>query len=563
MTTLTCYRLTASRFTKDFVDFLHEDHRSLPSELLAGAGFQARLYNVAADQKQPLWAPFVESIFPSASIDDGGAPSALIVVRLTRPLSTIKGCRGSWFAFAFGQRGRFLLDSSRIVPGYGLRIALNIMYPKGSPTSAHLRSLESKRHGMTVFRSRTQAATPVDVDDLEVRRSRDLLTRATGSSNDNAWGSSISGSDAFTFAEARASGQSLAQLCRSLDAEYAKTDYLDGFSWIDHVRAVSDDVLVKKLETKILEAVRAAAPGVSVAPPGILDWEEVQHFRHTGGGPSSREAVADAPQMAALRSVTGLRAPGLTVASLKRARITAVGANADIAIWPAWKCIVGEVSLNRRTYLFDEGQFFEVDRDYLTELNEFISRMDARSHASTASSLPLLSAKAGETEGEYNRRVHDNLSRTVLLDKHDTGIPGGRSTVEICDLLTTDRQLVHVKRHLGSATLSHLFAQGLTSAELLQSSPAYRKSAMKRIREQSDPAEARFNFFEDRIDTREFEIVYAVIEEWQGRLLVDALPFFSKVNLRETTSNLEQRGFAVSVRRIDVTAAPASRTPAT
>jgi Family of unknown function (DUF6119) len=42
---------------------------------------------------------------------------------------------------------------------------------------------------------------------------------------------------------------------------------------------------------------------------------------------------------------------------------------------------------------------------------------------------------------------------------------GGRSSIEICDLLSSEKAFVHVKAKTKSSTLSHLFAQGLNSAQ--------------------------------------------------------------------------------------------------
>ena len=47
--------------------------------------------------------------------------------------------------------------------------------------------------------------------------------------------------------------------------------------------------------------------------------------------------------------------------------------------------------------------------------------------------------------------------------------------------LKGSRQLIHVKPHLGSSDLSHLFAQGRVSAELLHSNTEFRKMARPAI----------------------------------------------------------------------------------
>ncbi len=115
--------------------------------------------------------------------------------------------------------------------------------------------------------------------------------------------------------------------------------------------------------------------------------------------------------------------------------------------------------------------------------------------------------------------------------------------------------------HDVSASLSHLFAQGSTSADLLLMSPEYRQEAITVIRAAEQEREAmgvgtfngRFSTFStDAITPANYEVVYAIIERWNGLDLVSRLPFFSKVNLRTHAEDLRRMGFRVSQKRIDV-----------
>jgi uncharacterized protein (TIGR04141 family) len=56
-------------------------------------------------------------------------------------------------------------------------------------------------------------------------------------------------------------------------------------------------------------------------------------------------------------------------------------------------------------------------------------------------------------------------------------------SVEVCDVLTANRQLIHVKLKFGSRDLSHLFSQGFVSATLLQSDSVFREATHKKIKE--------------------------------------------------------------------------------
>jgi uncharacterized protein (TIGR04141 family) len=108
-----------------------------------------------------------------------------------------------------------------------------------------------------------------------------------------------------------------------------------------------------------------------------------------------------------------------------------------------------------------------------------------------------------------------------------------------------------VKRHLGSSDLSHLFAQGLVSAESLQMSIDFRLKAQEKVNTLC-AGSAEFDFFgSGAMQTSDFEIVYAIVEQWRGRSMSAALPFFSKVNLREVNQLLVSRGFHVSMKQVE------------
>ena len=114
--------------------------------------------------------------------------------------------------------------------------------------------------------------------------------------------------------------------------------------------------------------------------------------------------------------------------------------------------------------------------------------------------------------------------------------------------LSDQRELIHVKRHLGARDLSHMFAQGAASAELLQTDPQFRArvQAMLKTMESGET----FAFFEDSFRTSEFDVSYAIIADWRGRRLEEALPFFSKLNLRRTAEELRNRGFDVTCSQV-------------
>jgi uncharacterized protein (TIGR04141 family) len=180
-----------------------------------------------------------------------------------------------------------------------------------------------------------------------------------------------------------------------------------------------------------------------------------------------------------------------------------------------------------------------VSRKFMQELDKYLGEIPIATE-----SLPP--ADAAAREAAYNgAAVEAAPADRLLMDKRLVRAEDRPDPVELCDILTRARRLIHVKRHLGSSDLSHLFAQGAVSAELIQGDPNFRKAAQRIVDKVA--GNRKFRFFPAKgIDASKFEIVYAIVADWRGRSLATALPFFSKVNLRATRQRIVGRGYRVS-----------------
>jgi uncharacterized protein (TIGR04141 family) len=116
--------------------------------------------------------------------------------------------------------------------------------------------------------------------------------------------------------------------------------------------------------------------------------------------------------------------------------------------------------------------------------------------------------------------------------------------MEICDVLTRTGGFIHVKHRGSSSTLSHLFAQGLNSAERFLQDADFRVRA-REVASALNPEFAAV-FPDTRPDPNAHEITFVVItRSRRGTLLT--LPFFSVVSLRAAALRLRALGFRVSI----------------
>ena len=149
------------------------------------------------------------------------------------------------------------------------------------------------------------------------------------------------------------------------------------------------------------------------------------------------------------------------------------------------------------------------------------------------------------------------MAGSFLLDKMTVKLTARTTPIEICDVLSSDKDLIHIKRKVNAPSLSHLFSQGIVSADLLLMNEEFRKKVRQRIAglEKTRHVTNRFSklFPTQRgITASSFTVVFGIIENWKNKTLAQRLPFFSKVNLRRCVHDLSRMGYRVAYKRIRV-----------
>jgi uncharacterized protein (TIGR04141 family) len=536
MTSFKLYRLHDPASEKGFAQYVRGAEKINSTEIVREDDFEAQLFWRVTPPSLPAWTPFVMSGFPTVAFSPTYGLAAMLVIRLLD--------EGSHFALGFGAGGRFLLERGAWRRLYGVRVVLNILYgDEETAPAGRVVALQRKRRGPTTFRSREQATRAVAFDEFNVDRLRDVLDGITGRPTDvDRWGSRVTGSDALLFTTDRAFGE-LGAICREVDALYTKEDYRLHFSWLDDMQPVVEPSELADLRQAVLAAIKGGDERLDLGPPEVVDWEQVESFRFH----SDRRRKVTHPDLRLSEYVASLKpeqVTTLTYEQLRRWEIDALDGDGAVRhAWSVWECLSGELSIDEDIFILDEGEFFRVSQSFLGQLDAYVDGLNA--------TMPLLPPRpiTAKREDAYNEFAAQQLG-AVLLDKKTVVTSAHTSPVEICDVLLPDAHvLVHVKRHLGSRDLSHLFSQGFVSAQLLQESPEFRRAANSRIADVTSAASKYFS--EAAITTSDYTVMYGIAASWRGRGLSEALPFFSRVNLRRTAADLMNRGFGVTVERIE------------
>jgi uncharacterized protein (TIGR04141 family) len=520
------------------------------------AGTRAKLFTAPPRSHPPDWEPLVRNVFgDDADIPSVAGASSVMVVERKR------GDKFFYLAFTFGGGWRLLRPDS-FHRGFGLKACLNIVFEgdtgSGDWDPARLRSVDSKRVGTNILRARHQVSGQAALEDLDVNARRDLVNGVTGiPQNRDTWGTRITGRDALQFS--RASLDALGEICDQVLNASAGKDYEHRFKFIDDFVGVTDPITRTRLEVEVIAMLESEdTTTLDLAAPVLVDWEQIGGFQyHTErlGHRVTRYELRLDQYLTTLRSKG--RLTDLTPDGLRSWAIWAVdGSGSDVTKWSVWRCLFGEIALDGETYVLDDGDFYQVSKEYL-------KRLDAEIDQIPEATIDLVPWDPLWKEDAYNDALSTSSPDYLLLDRKTVRVESHTNQVEICDVLTKDKGFIHVKRRGdGSASLSHLFNQGFVSADLTIGSKEFRKVALEKIsKQEKERAEStgddtflgRFQPFDEAAAVAtECEIVFAIHPE-PGKGGAKLLPFFSKVTLRNMVDELSRRGFRVSIKEIEPT----------
>jgi uncharacterized protein (TIGR04141 family) len=502
-------------------------------ELSPTSGLEGVFYHVSRPATPPAWVSFLEPLFavaPQRLLS--ASASGLLVLKASE----------RWFAITFGY-GRAFLNLSKIEPRFGLRVALNRIDP------SQIRSLDTKTFEDMVVTKNTQVSRSSELPAFGVDISRDILRAVTGEPRDKTLVKRLSGADALVVnAEIVSTG--LSTLCAELLAAYYEDSYTENFAWIDHLGLVDNAAVRDALDEQLVEQLRVGdTSSTNMAMPEAIGWEDIDTFKITG----TRGIEYDDLDLDAYLAQLGPKRAGLTLVNMKARRVS-VRFSRSSEFDPRWtlhQCLVSEQRLDSSFYALIEGRWFRVSDSLVSEVDSFAASI-------TPGSLPLLVARVGEKEPDYNKRLADSDgSRFLVLDAQIKRPGGASSGIELCDLLASNGELIHVKRKSRSATLSHLFAQGIVSASTLLQDGYFRDQIRATIEQIANP-ESRDQWLslvpdsEGYVDRSRYAVSYVVIAN-SSRQGNDWLPFFSKLNWMQSGRQLSNMGFSFHLSRVSVT----------
>jgi uncharacterized protein (TIGR04141 family) len=436
---------------------------------------------------------------------------------------------GRFFVVVFGQ-GRHLIKSGACEERFGLRVTLNSVDPKS------LRAVDVSTLEANPFHGTRQASREASLGEFGINLDQDILRAVTGRPTDEQLGRRMTGIDSLSV-RVRVNLSTLNSLLKRYLRKSEDVGYRTNFRWVDHVAEVRDNELEARLATALVDLINTRRPTVWAAIPERIEWAKFDSFRFGG-----KRDAASADDITLDRMIDYFDGEAVSMSSLQATSVFCYAEENPHPLhrWSFFRCLTADLDLVGEKYLLNAGKWYRVSREFVAEVDqELASLLDATS----ASTMPDW---GDEYEDAYNARVASRSGgRLALMDQVMVQHDGMPSPIEFCDLFSDDHRLIHVKRYGQSSVLSHLFMQGLVSAESLLSDARFRKAVNEKL-----PATHQLSDPNARPLPAQYEIVFAIGTSELGVL---RLPFFSRVTLRNVARTLiHSFGYQVSVSKIRI-----------
>lgn len=438
---------------------------------------------------------------------------------------------GRIFSILYGY-GRTMLKTSSIIKNFGLRTAINLISDEA------IKSMATLNFSDDYVDTQRQALNFVSQNSLYVNTNSEIMKSISGKASSDSIFSSIHGSDNILFSASSDSAiiDVLSQLIEANESERYKEK---GFEWIDYIQPVKEDEVISYLNEQLLGAINSSEfDRVSICLNRIIEHGEVGGYFIKGmnQGMTYENFYDEIPSkmfFEYLKNTDNINLQKLKNSSLYFWNETT---SEQVKVDSVYNCILFEADYENERYFINNGDWFKIESNYFTRILSKIRSIPK----SLISAIPCTK----QNESDYNKEfANEDKINYKLFDKNNfQPTEWGRSKVEPADIITREGEFLHIKKGGASATLSHLFAQGLVSSQLLKNEQEFRKYI------NDDVSQV---FGDNYIDNIEPEIVFGIIDKRYNQPVEQFLPVFSMINLCQAYDNIINLGYKCSILPIE------------
>jgi uncharacterized protein (TIGR04141 family) len=485
-----------------------------------------RFYYDESDIKMPSWIKdFFGNSLDDLDVIQSASSKGLLLLKVE-----VENDNERIFVISFGH-GRHLVNNDCFEERFGLKTTLNVI------SENTIRQITKKDISSVPKHSIEQRAKVGSHVDFGINSEQEILNGIWGDVKKEyveIFGKNLSGSLSLVV-NGKFAITNIEDLLKKCYERYISEDYKKGFGWIDNISPIKNKGDIKSLNKQLIKNLREETISCPIwmSIPEIIDSSRLDGFSYN----DSREIYPNINLREFLYEINRRRSD-LEIEDFEKNKISMVNTDeVETEHWKAYRCLYAEIERDKKIYLLNGGEWFEVNMDFSKEIKDFYDSMIKKTNSLKLVDLPACSFNK---EREYNEYV-SKKGNFILMDNKLISHGGGYSKIEFCDLLSKDKNIIHVKNYGGSSTLSHLFHQGSVSAILAKKDNDFIKKVNEKINETLPEYK-----IEEPFSPFGYKIIFAVISG-RGDLI---LPLFSKIALKNTEKELNSLGYEVFLVKI-------------
>lgn len=497
-----------------------------------GLGNRARAFIFDNIPRQPKWLTDLSDVF--SGLPNLKNKSSCAVVAFKHASRTFVT------TFAHGWQ---CINEAKIEMDFGLKVVIN------SLSDDKVRRIDRSHLGEAI-KGVSQSAFQRNLRAFGIDEALDLVRRITGRTDNDGFADALAGATALKITREMTLSE-LSEIAEQALARFQSDAYKKtGFQIVDKVQPILDRNLLGMLDTEAVNSIKSGQDNFELSMPG---WSEEDIVYYGFSGLRVQGRFPDL-LMANYRAELGADAASLDVASIvSKHAVFAEFANDALGRqrWSIKKALIGSVVVDGGLYAISEGEWYRLDQQFKADIDNSFQELVQKWAGTPLRLIKKVSGKkiGFESELEYNRRCAASYGQ-ICLDQEIIQVPSiPYGKFEACDLLDIgNKRLIHVKKSSRqSSVLSHFFKQGSNSARILKTYPESREELIKKVHEVAGNATA------DALKTSLGDSLAGWAVEFH---ILDsprpdgtfAIPFFSRITLRDEARTLKGMTFGVALR---------------
>jgi len=432
------------------------------------------------------------------------------------------------FAVAFGNGGRYLINRDYIQPNFGLNTSLHAL------DSAKISSIRTTTYDSSIKDKVIRSAVEIKQSEFFLNENTDALTSVSGKVRSKDTGDllkdrPIGGKDSVSMT-ARVDVNNLKVFLSQIYEQYLSKGK-DGVIYESNIKELSSEDEIAQAEAllqKVIDNHRNEDNLYLNLPIDLLGEKDLV-IGFSVDGIEYEELTTD------------ILDTYKTIKQLKNTTVTikeAVDREKPL-VHRLFDFLYAEMEQKGICIILASGVLYDISKGYKEQVDSFYKGVKKVK-------FPYITDWDGCAEGKYNE---DQNTEHLLVMDEEFVFPGNRDRFEVCDLLTDDKHLIHVKRFgVASQPLGHLFNQGMLSAQCLADTEIRAKVQEKIKKVQTDAKKEHDFSVEPGFKVGDYTVTFLLLCTGKVKYEADGkpkIPFMAKAVFRENCQVIKNLGYEV------------------